>query len=241
MNFVELVKNVSYVVMFTGAGILTESEIPDFSFTNGIYTKGKYEGHRPKEILSQRFFRINKELFFAYYDEQLHNLLIKKPNRSHYDIVRLKQLEKVKSAITQNIDNLREAASSKIVHDLHDNGSKTRCFSCQENYSYPQFAVLIEQSSIPQCSYGGIVRPMPMLFDEVLDDDAFDAAYWEIKKADFIICVGSSLVVRPADSLVTKKLPGCKLVILNNAPTLYDKLADLVIRESCGRCWCWKA
>lgn len=234
MNFVELVKNARYVVVFTGAGISTESGIPDFRSANGMYTSGKYKGHRPEEILSQRFFRKDKELFFAFYNERLHNLLTKKPNRSHYAIVRLEELGKVKAVVTQNIDNLHQLAGSKVVYDLHGNGSKARCISCQEQYNYDQFSVLLESSPIPRCNCGGIVRPSTVLFDEALDDDVFDAAYWEIKKADLLISIGSSLVVQPAAGLIKEKLPECKLVILNHTPTLYDKLADLVIQENCG-------
>jgi NAD-dependent deacetylase len=220
--------------VFTGAGISTESGIPDFRSANGIYSEGRYKGHSPQAILSQRFFRKDKELFFSYYKERLHSLLTKKPNRSHYAIVKLEQLGKIKAVITQNIDNLHESAGSKRVYDLHGNGSQSYCISCQEQYTYDQFSALMDLNPIPRCSCGGIVRPNTVLFDEALNDNVFDEAYWEVKKCDLLISIGSSLVVEPAAGMVRELLPPAKLVIINQTPTLYDKMADLVIRENCG-------
>ena len=234
MNLTDLVKTSNYVVAFAGAGISTESGIPDFRSTSGLYLSGKFEGHSPEEILSKRFFLKDKPTFFAFYKERLHNLLNKKPNRSHHALVKLEQVGKLKCIVTQNIDNLHETAGSSKVLDLHGNGARSRCISCCEKYNYEQFSKMLEEKEVPRCFCGGVVRPDTVLFDEWLNDDIFDAAYHEIKSADLVISIGSSLVVQPAASLLSEKTPECKLVIINNTETPYDKKAALVIHENCG-------
>lgn len=233
MNLSELVKNSKYVVVFTGAGISTESGIPDFRSSSGLYATGEFAGHRPEEILSRRFFRTNKELFFKFYRMRL-VMLDKQPNRAHYALAKLESIGKVKAVITQNIDNLHNLAGSQKVLDLHGNSSKCACMSCQQSYTGKQFVEMVDATIIPRCFCGGIVRPSTVLFDEWLDDDTYDAAVKEIKAADLVIAIGSSLVVQPAAGTLSERGDTCKFVIINNSETQYDGRADLLVRESCG-------
>ena len=158
----------------------------------------------------------------------------KKPNRSHYALAKLEEIGLLKCVITQNIDNLHQSAGNKLVLDLHGNGSVCRCISCSKKYPISYMHQLLETASIPRCECGGKVRPNTVLFDEWLNDDVYDAAYKVIKMADLILCIGSSLVVQPAAGLLNEKSNDCKLVIINNTETPYDKKATLTIKENCG-------
>lgn len=226
-----------YVIAFTGAGISTESGIPDFRSVGGLYTSGPYKGHSPEQILSQKFFRQpeNKPLFFSYYKERILRICEKEPNRSHFALKKLEDIDKLKWVVTQNIDNLHQKAGCQRVLDLHGNSTKFRCNSaCGFTCGYKEFLTMLDASDIPKCECGGIVRPCTVLFDEYLDDETFDKAYYEIKKADLLIVVGSSLVVRPACTLVGEISDTCMLAILNESDTPYDKRADFIIRGNCG-------
>jgi NAD-dependent deacetylase len=235
MTLDKLIKESKYVTAFTGAGISTESGIPDFRSSSGLYTTGKFSGYSPQQILSRRFFSINKEIFFSFYKDRLSNFINKKPNRSHYALVKLEEIGKLKTIITQNIDNLHQVAGSKNVLDLHGNGSKSHCISCQEKYTYDVFSKLLEESSVPRCICGGIVRPSTVLFDEWLNDDTYDLSVEEIKKSDLIISIGSSLSVMPAAGILEyRDKEKCKLVIINNTETFFDKFSVLVINKNCG-------
>lgn len=239
MNDIETLVNITrsskYIVAFTGAGISTESGIPDFRSSGGLYTSGPYAGHSPEEILSRKFFYVNRPVFFSFYKERILMLCEKKPNRAHFALQKMEEMEKLKWVITQNIDNLHQKAGSKNVLDLHGNATQYRCNSaCGFTCGYPEFLKLLEKSDIPKCECGGVVRPNTVLFDEWLMDATFDKAYEEIKKADLLIVVGSSLVVAPACTLVKEISDTCLLAILNKDKTSYDNQADVVIHENCG-------
>jgi NAD-dependent deacetylase len=235
MGLSELIKEANYVVAFTGAGLSTESGIPDFRSSSGLYLSGKYEGHTPEQILSNRFFRKNKEIFFSFYKERIMSMNGKQPNRAHFALKKLQDLGKLKSTINQNIDNLLQSSGVTNVLDLHGNITTFRCMSaCGKSYNDVEFMKMLEETPVPRCECGGIVRPNTVLFDEWLNDDIFDAAYHEAKKADLMIAIGSSLVVRPACTLLDEITENCKLVILNKGETPYDKKATLVINEPCG-------
>jgi NAD-dependent deacetylase len=235
VNVVRLSNN---IVAFTGAGISTESGIPDFRSVGGLYKSGPYEGRSPEQILSQRFFREpkNRPLFFQYYAERIMRICDKEPNRAHRALKKLEDMGKLKVVITQNIDNLHRKAGNQNVFELHGNCTKFRCNSvCGYPCDYERFVYLIEKDEIPRCSNcGGIIRPCTVLFDESLDDDTFDAAYNAVKKADLMLVIGSSLVVAPACTLVGEIGDTCMLIILNNSETPYDKRADIIIRDNCG-------
>jgi len=235
MGLKELVNDAKYVVVFTGAGLSTESGIPDFRSSSGLYLSGKYEGYTPEHILSNRFFRSNKEIFFSFYKERIMKMSDKKPNRAHFALKKLQDVGKLQSVINQNIDNLIQSAGVTNVFDLHGNITSFRCVSaCGKSYNGEEFMKMMDEKPVPRCECGGVVRPNTVLFDEWLNDDIFDAAYHEAKKADLMIAIGSSLVVRPACSLLSEIGPDCKLVILNKDETPYDKKATLILREPCG-------
>jgi NAD-dependent deacetylase len=237
MELLELIKEAKYVVGFTGAGLSTESGIPDFRSKSGLYLSGKYEGYTPEQILSNHFARNpkNQPIFFSFYKERIMSMSDKQPNRAHYALKKLQDIGKLKEVINQNIDNLLQKAEVKDVFDLHGNITSFRCTSaCGKTHTADDFMKLLETAEIPRCECGGIVRPNTVLFDEWLDDNTFDAAYWTAKECDLMIAIGSSLIVRPACTLISEINDACKLVIINKDKTPYDHRACLVIHEPCG-------
>lgn len=233
-KLVELIKNSQNMVVFTGAGISTESGIPDFRSSSGLYATGKFKDWKPEQILSRRFFLVKPEVFYEFYRERLSSMCDKQPNRSHYTIAEWEAKGIVKAVVTQNIDNLHQSAGSKMVLDLHGNGSIVRCCVCLKKYPVSYMNEQLDLGPIPRCECGGKVRPATVLFDEWLDDDVYDGAMKVIKLSDLVLSIGSSLVVQPAAGLLSERSEGCKLVILNNSKTPYDSKADLVINEPCG-------
>lgn len=236
MNLLEMIKESQYIIAFTGAGISTESGIPDFRSTSGLYSTGEFKGMTPESILTRRTFSTNPGLVLKFYKERLLRMVDKEPNRSHLSLKKLEDMGKLKGIITQNIDNLHIKAGSKNVMELHGNGTHFKCgINCGLTYTYEEFVSMVEKEDKPMCQCGfAPIRPDVVLFDEWLKDEVFDKAYWESKKCDLMIAIGSSLVVRPACSLLSEINDKCKLVIINKDPTPYDKKADLVIREDCG-------
>jgi NAD-dependent deacetylase len=232
MTLLELVKNSNKAVVFTGAGISTESGIPDFRSSSGLYLSGEFEGYTPENILSRRFFTQKPDIFFSFYKKRIMSMLDKKPNRTHYALQKLEEMGKVKCVINQNIDNLLQSAGVKNIIDLHGNITSFRCVSCNKSYTQDEFMAFT--TNIPKCECGGTVRPNTVLFDEWLNDEAFDSAFYIAHSADLMIAIGSSLVVRPACTLVRETEKDCKFVIINNMETDYDKYADLLVREPCG-------
>ena len=236
---VELVKLISEsknVIAFTGAGISTESGIPDFRSSNGLYSSGPFSGFAPEDILTRKMMRTNPSLVLSFYKERLMRMVDKEPNRAHYALKKLEDMGKLNFIITQNIDNLHKKAGSKNVLELHGNGTRFLCsINCGERYTYENFIEKISKDEKPMCNCGmAPIRPDVVLFDEWLDDAIFDKAYWAIKKCDLIIVIGSSLLVRPACSLIGEIGDICKLVIINKESTPYDKRSNLIIREPCG-------
>ncbi len=235
-KLLELVKASQFALVFTGAGVSTESGIPDFRSTSGLYSE-KYENKSPEQILSLRTFRENKPLFFRFYIQRIGNLVNKEPNRAHFAIRDLEDRGIVKAVLTQNIDNLHQKAGSRKVIDLHGNSSVWRCYSaCGYTCDYATVVTLVKDDrQYPVCpNCDGCVRPQTVLFDEALNDDAYDLAYSLCKSADLMIAIGSSLLVAPACHFVDEIPVEAKLVILNQTKTPFDSKADLVIRENCG-------
>lgn len=163
-------------------------------------------------------------------------LLNREPNRSHKFLVALEKAGKLKSILTQNIDNLHNQAGSTNVFELHGNYSKFRCNSaCGRPYTVADFTTLMENSEIPTCECGGVIRPCTVLFDEYLDDTVFEGGIQEAKKSDLMIAIGSTLQVQPAAGLLSERdRKNSKLVIINKDKTPYDSRADLIINENCG-------
>lgn len=236
MNLSELIKSSNNIVAFTGAGISTESGIPDFRSTSGLYMTGEFQGYNPETILTRKMLRTKPDLVLKFYKERLLRMVDKEPNRGHLALKQLEDIGKLKCVITQNIDNLHKKCGTKNVLELHGNGSRFKCnIECGQTYTYDEFLKMIEESEKPMCRCQmAFIRPDVVLFDEWLNDEEFDKAYYAAKECDLMIAIGSSLVVRPACSLIGEINESCKLVIINKDETPYDKKADLIIRESCG-------
>lgn len=236
MNLLDLIKEAKHIVAFSGAGISTESGIPDFRSGAGIYLKGDFEGYNPETILTRKMLRTKPALVLKFYKERLMRMVDKEPNRAHLALVELEKRGKLDCVITQNIDNLHLKAGSKRVWELHGNGTRFRCgIECGEKYTYEEFLKRLETEDIPMCKCGfSHIRPDVVLFDEWLPDGQFDAAYYASKKCDLMLAIGSSLVVHPACRLVDEIPPEAKLVIINKDKTPYDRKADLVLHENCG-------
>jgi NAD-dependent deacetylase len=236
IDLIKLLAESKNIIAFTGAGISTESGIPDFRSSSGLYSSGPFSGFKPEDILTRKMMRTNPSLVLSFYKERLMRMVDKEPNRAHYALKKLEDMGKLNWIITQNIDNLHRKAGSQNVLELHGNGTRFLCsINCGERYTYEEFIDRIVKDEKPMCNCGmAPIRPDVVLFDEWLDDSIFDKAYWETKKCDLMIVVGSSLVVRPACSLVEEINKDCKLVIINKDETPYDKRANLIIRELCG-------
>lgn len=218
-----------YIVFFGGAGVSTESGIPDFRSENGIFSALKKYGQPPEVLLSHSFFMKNTDLFFEYYKS---SLLVTDvlPNEAHMALARLESHGKLKAVITQNVDGLHQKAGSQSVFELHGSIYKNRCMNCSKSYD----AEYIRKSvGVPRCSCGGIVKPCVVLYEECLPEYEFEMAAQHIEKADMLIVGGTSLAVNPAASLVSLYC-GNKLVLINKSETPYDYRADLIINEKIG-------
>lgn len=236
----ELIKKSKRIVFFGGAGVSTESGIPDFRSENGLYQAQKKYGHSPEEMLSHSFFMNNTETFYDYYKG---NLLYPKvlPNKAHYALAKLEEQGKLKAVVTQNIDGLHQLAGSKKVYELHGSVLRNHCtrchtFYCMEYILKPESSHSDEHpnSTIPRCvKCGGIIKPDVVLYEEPLDQEVMEGAVEAISNADMLIVGGTSLVVYPAAGLINY-FRGSNLVLINKSVTPYDDRADLVIHEPIG-------
>ncbi len=216
------------IVFFGGAGVSTESGIPDFRSVDGLYNQ-KYD-EPPETIISHSYFLRWPEKFYRFYrDKMLYPQA--EPNDCHLALARLEQEGKLKAVVTQNIDGLHQKAGSRNVIELHGSTLRNFCMNCGK--SYPVSAIL-EAEGIPRCSCGGIIKPDVVLYEESLHDGDMDRAISAIRKADLFIVGGTSLTVYPAAGLV-EYYRGKRLVLINKSPTPYDRYADLSISESIGK------
>lgn len=218
------------IVFFGGAGVSTESNIPDFRSENGIYNAVNQYGYPPETMLSHSFFVSKPDIFFEY----LKKTLIypdAKPNNAHIGLAKLEKMGKLKAVITQNIDNLHQDAGSKKVYELHGTLYKNYCVKCGKKFD---IGYVMNSEGIPHCDKcGGIVRPDVVLYEEGLDSGTIYASVEAIQRADVLIVGGTSLNVYPAAGLIDY-YKGNKLVLINKSTTPYDGRADLIIRESIG-------
>ena len=216
------------IVFFGGAGVSTESGIPDFRSVDGLYHQ-KFD-YPPETILSHSFFRSHPEEFYRFYKEKMLVLDVE-PNRAHKALAALEQQGKLSAVVTQNIDGLHQKAGSKQVFELHGSIHRNYCQKCRKFYG-PEF---IQQSvGIPRCSCGGTVKPDVVLYEESLDDRCIMGAVRAIAEADLLIVGGTSLTVYPAAGLI-RYYRGSRLVLINRDETPYDDEASLVFRESIGQ------
>ena len=228
---IEKLKNIiaesDNIVFFGGAGVSTESGIPDFRSVDGLYNQEwKYP---PETILSRSFFDRNPEEYYRFHRAKLVVDGVK-PNRAHLRLAELERDRKLKAVITQNIDGLHQAAGSKNVLELHGSILRAYCSRCRKSYDAD---VINHGTGVPRCSCGGVIRPDIVLYEEALDDDTVSSAIRYIRNADVLIIGGTSLNVYPAAGLINY-YKGNKLILVNLSSTPYDSYADLVIHEKIG-------
>ncbi|MBO4234824.1 MAG: NAD-dependent protein deacylase [Firmicutes bacterium] len=225
------------VVFFGGAGVSTESNIPDFRSESGLYNAVQNYGYSPEEMLSYTFYVWKPEIFFKYYKE---NLIYKnaEPNDAHKALARLEQEGKLTAVITQNIDGLHQKAGSKVVHELHGSVLRNYCEKCGKFFDLDY--ILDEENcrdGVPYCDAGGCggrVKPDVVLYQEALDDNVIREAVAAISGADTLIIGGTSLTVYPAAGLI-HYFRGKNLVLINKSRTSADSMAALVINDSIGK------
>ena len=215
------------IVFFGGAGVSTESAIPDFRSVDGLYNQ-QYD-YPPDEILSHTFFNRNPEEFFRFYRDKM-LCLDAKPNAAHQKLAELEQAGKLKSVVTQNTDGLHQAAGSQRVWELHGSVLRNYCMRCARPFTAQH---ILNSRGVPRCTCGGSIKPDVVLYEESLDDRTIRGALEDIEHADLLIIGGTSLAVYPAASLVTY-YRGSRLVLINKSPTPYDSHADLVIAAPIG-------
>ena len=223
----EMIAESDNIVFFGGAGVSTESGIPDFRSVDGLYNqKWKYP---PETILSRSFFDRDPAEYYRFHREKLVIDGVK-PNRAHLRLAQLEQEGKLKAVITQNIDGLHQAAGSKNVLELHGSILRAYCSRCRKPYPAE---IINKGSGVPRCSCGGVIRPDIVLYEEPLDNDIVRSAISYIRNADILIIGGTSLNVYPAAGLINY-YRGKKLVLINLSETPYDSYADLIIHEKIG-------
>ena len=217
------------IVFFGGAGVSTESGIPDFRSVDGLYNQ-KYD-QPPETILSHTYFVQNTEDFYRFYRDKM-LCLDAKPNAAHLKLAELERAGRLKAVVTQNIDGLHQLAGSQAVYELHGSVHRNYCTKCRTFYGVDFIA---EGKGVPHCPVcGGLVKPDVVLYEEGLDQDTVAGAVEAIARADVLIIGGTSLVVYPAAGLINY-YRGNKLVLINRDPTPYDREADLVIHDSIGK------
>lgn len=225
----EIIESSKSIVFFGGAGVSTESGIPDFRSVDGLYHQ-KYD-YPPEEILSHSFFMNKPEEFYKFYRDKI---LVQgvEPNKAHKALAKLEKDGKLKAVVTQNIDGLHQAAGSKNVYELHGTVHKNYCMKCHKFFD---FDYVVNTTGVPKCDKcGGIIKPDVVLYEEGLDDATVTGAIKAIVEADTLIVGGTSLVVYPAAGLL-RYFSGNNLVLINKSRTQMDNKADLVINDSIGK------
>ena len=224
----ELVDSSDNIVFFGGAGVSTESGIPDFRSTGGLYhQEWKYP---PEVILSHSFFERNPEEFYRFYRSKM-LFPQARPNAAHWKLAELEAAGKLTAVVTQNIDGLHQASGSRNVLELHGSVHRNHCMKCRRFYGLD---FLLETGGVPRCpACGGVVKPDVVLYEECLDETTMEGAVEAIAGADMLIIGGTSLAVYPAAGLI-RYYQGHKLVLLNKSPVARDLAADLVITDPIG-------
>ena len=223
----DIVKNSQRIVFFGGAGVSTESGIPDFRSVDGLYNQ--QWDYPPETILSHTFFMDKTEEFYRFYRAKM-ICRGAKPNAAHLKLAELEKQGKLTAVVTQNIDGLHQAAGSKNVYELHGSVLRNYCMKCHKFFDADYIA---DSEGVPHCDCGGIIKPNVVLYEEGLDNDVVNDAVKAISEADTLIIGGTSLNVYPAAGLI-RYFRGSNLVIINMSPTQMDKNADLLICDKIG-------
>lgn len=222
-----MIQESSNIVFFGGAGVSTESGIPDFRSVDGLYNQ-KYD-YPPETILSHTFYRRKTAEFYRFYRDKM-LCLDAKPNAAHLKLAEWEREGKLKAVITQNIDGLHQAAGSKVVLELHGSVLRNYCEECGKFYDAEY---ILHSEGVPTCSCGGSIKPDVVLYEEGLNQKTLQDAVRYISEADVLIIGGTSLAVYPAAGLIDY-YQGNKLVLINKTPTPKDRMADLVVQGSIG-------
>ncbi len=227
MTLQEIIDNSKNIVFFGGAGVSTESGIPDFRSVDGLYNQ-QYD-YPPEEILSNTFFYNNTKEFYRFYKAKM--LCDAKPNMAHIKLAELEKAGKLSAIVTQNIDGLHQLAGSKCVYEIHGTTQKNYCTRCKKFFSSDYIK---NSDEVPMCDEcGSIIKPDVVLYEEALDNDTVNGAVDAISKADCLIVAGTSLTVYPAAGFI-RYFRGKYFVIINKSETGADSSADLVIRRPVG-------
>ena len=216
------------IVFFGGAGVSTESKIPDFRSTDGLYNQ-QY-AYPPETILSHTFYMGRTEEFYRFYRNKM-LFPDAEPNRAHKALAKLEQEGRLRAVITQNIDGLHQKAGSREVLELHGSVLRNYCTKCGKFYG---LEAVLESEGVPRCTCGGVIKPDVVLYGEALDETTLNAAVRAIRRADLLLVGGTSLNVYPAAGLL-RYFTGAALAVVNKTPTPADARADLVIQASIGR------
>lgn len=228
MQLQQIINESNNIVFFGGAGVSTESGIPDFRSVDGLYNQ-KYD-YPPEEILSHTFFNAHIEYFYDFYRDKM-LVLDAEPNAAHLKLAELEHAGKLTAVVTQNIDGLHQKAGCKNVFELHGSVHRNYCTSCHKFYN----AEYIKSSKgVPRCNCGGIIKPDVVLYEEGLDDNTVNGAINSIKNADCLIVAGTSLNVYPAAGFI-RYFCSKYFVLINRDPTPADSMADLVIHDKVGK------
>ena len=223
----EIITNAKNIVFFGGAGVSTESGIPDFRSADGLYNQ-KYSVP-PETMLSHGYFMSNTEDFFRFYRDKM-ICTTAKPNKAHLKLAELESKGKLRAVITQNIDGLHQAAGSKTVYELHGSVHRNYCMKCGKFHSLDE---IINSEGVPKCECGGIIKPDVVLYGEQLDGETIENSVTAIANCETLIIAGTSLTVYPAAGFV-RYFRGNDLVLINRDPTPMDSECSLVLHEKVG-------
>lgn len=227
MDLQSIIDEGQRIVFFGGAGVSTESGIPDFRSADGLYNQ-KYK-YPPEQIISHSFFTRNPEEFYRFYRDRM-IYPGAKPNAAHLKLAELERAGKLTAVITQNIDGLHTAAGSRNVIELHGSVHRNYCMNCGKFHGLD---AITGSTGVPKCECGGIIKPDVVLYEEPLDDSCINRAITAIAEADVLIIGGTSLAVQPAAGLI-RFFNGSRLAVINKSRTSADSLADIVISTSIG-------
>ncbi len=228
-RLVQMLHEAKRVAFLGGAGLSTESGIPDFRSETGLYKAQNEYGYAPETLLSHSFFLRKPEIFFDYYRK---NLIYPaaRPNRAHMALAELERMGRLTAVITQNIDGLHQAAGSKNVYELHGSVYRNHCMKCGKSYGVE---AVTEAAGVPRCVCGGVIKPDVVLYEEGLDNATVEGAIAHISRADMLIIGGTSLTVYPAAGL-SRYYRGDKLVVINLSETYEDERASLSLHAPIG-------
>lgn len=225
----EIIDRSHRIVFLGGAGVSTESGIPDFRSGDGLYSQTSGTSVPPEQVLSHGFFMEHTEEFFTFYREKILHPEAR-PNAAHYALARLEKQGKLSAVITQNIDGLHQAAGSRNVLELHGSVLSNTCMDCGRHYGLDH---ILATTGVPRCECGGVIKPDVVLYEESLSERILQASCEELAAADTLIVGGTSLTVYPAAGLI-RYFRGPQLILINKQRTPADELATLVLHESIG-------